>query len=110
MTTANFETEKVDEKEYGVVASVAELEQQAPTQQQETIRALKGRQMSMIAIGGAIGMSKSTLSQELTLMCRYRIDHWVRHQSRPLRSRQSLYRLHHHGHSVSYALLNFDLY
>jgi amino acid permease len=44
-----------DDKKYVVTEGLDEVERQGDIPQPETIRALKGRQMSMIAIGGAIG-------------------------------------------------------
>ena len=44
-----------DDKKYVVTEGLDEVERQGDIPPPETIRALKGRQMSMIAIGGAIG-------------------------------------------------------
>lgn len=44
-----------DDKKYVVTEGLDEVERQGDIPKPETIRALKGRQMSMIAIGGAIG-------------------------------------------------------
>lgn len=45
----------------------------------ETLRSLKPRQISMIAIGGAIGAYRSTRQKMimLTVGCRNRFGHWL---------------------------------
>ena len=93
------ETSGVDienEKEYEVTA-VHEVERQGPAHQNETIRALKGRQMSMIAIGGAIGEQ----SRIVLLISRHGIDHWLWHKSLPLWAGKPLHRVSNHGRGVS---------
>lgn len=55
-----------DEKTFDRVT--IEVEQQAPIVEQQTIRALKGRQMSMIAFGGAVGECPSRLRASRTVL------------------------------------------
>jgi len=72
---------------------------------EETHRSLKGRQISMIAIGGAIGgpyRSRINKKNPLLKLSEYRhgIGHWLGELAGEIRSGQLIHQLRHHGHRV----------
>jgi len=68
--------------------------------EEETHRALKPRQISMIAIGGAIG-EPTVMVTPLANVRRDGSGDWFGEQSRSIRSRLAVRFLRRHGHSVS---------
>jgi hypothetical protein len=104
MNHTEGQTDVDDEKKYTVTEGLDEVERQGTISQPETIRALKGRQMSMIAIGGAIGKLDTRLRRLddwQSNLNRNRSHYWFWDELVPLRTSQSSHCLHYHGCCVS---------